>query len=232
MKRNLPLVIIAGMLVIACVATYVLFRSKQASLSAPFREKEVTQPVALASPSPSVNATVASKIPVGVSVTVEEYGDYQCPPCGLLHPELKKIKSEYGASIDFVFRNYPLPTIHKNAVIAAQAAEAARLQDRFWQMHDHLYDHQAEWKDDANPRSIFTKYAQDLGLDAKRFEKDIDGHEVQQRLAQDKQRADSMGVAGTPTIFIEGRQLKVEATNPDGIRKGIDRMLAEKAGHQ
>lgn len=227
--------IIAGVLIMAFVGAFVLFRSKRADRSGPFTKTQTSvtppvNPLASVSRESKVSAEITS--PTDVSVTVEEYGDYQCPPCGLLHPEMKKIKAEYGPRIDFVFRNLPLPTIHKNALIAAQAAEAARLQGRFWEMHDHLYENQNAWKDEANPRPTFAKYAQDLGLDPKRFDRDLDGPEVQQRLAQDTQRANSLGVVGTPTIFIEGRQLKAEVTNGEGIRKGIDKMLALKTGSQ
>src|SRR5215210_3953813 len=97
-------------------------------------------------------------------VTLEEFGDYQCPPCGELHPTLKKLKQEYGGRLNFIFRNLPLTQIHKNALAAAQAAEAARVQNRFWEMHDWLYENQGLWQDDVNPRSIFTKFAADLRL--------------------------------------------------------------------
>lgn len=232
MKRNLPLILIAAVLLGSCVVAFFLYRSKQAALSAPFKAtpSPVTTPSALPSAVAETTPSVPLASPTGVSVTVEEFGDYQCPPCGKLHPELKRIEAEYGARIEFVFRNLPLPTIHKNALVAARAAEAARLQGRFREMHDHLYDNQNAWKDEADPRPTFSKYAQDLGLDVPRFDRDMDGPEVQTRLAQDTQRADSMGVQGTPTILIEGRQLKAEVTTPEGIRKGINRMLAVKGG--
>jgi protein-disulfide isomerase len=167
-----------------------------------------------------------------VSITVEEFGDYQCPPCGHLYPELKSVEADYGNHVKFVFRNLPLPQIHKNALIAAQAAESARLQGRFEQMHDRLYERQDEWNEDANPRSIFIRYAGELGLNTDQFDHDLDGPAVSQRLAGDKKRADSLGVVGTPTVFIEGREMKPEMTNGEGIRKGIDLMLARKAAGQ
>ena len=183
-----------------------------------------------ATPSNTRPTTKETQPTANVSVKVEEFGDYQCPPCGLLHPELKKIEAEYGPRVHFVFHNLPLTTMHKNALSAAQAVEAARLQGWFAQMHDLVYEKQNEWKDEENPRGTFAKYAQRLGLDAKRFVRDMDSPEVQQRLTEDKQRADSLGVNGTPTIFIEGRQLKPEITTGAGIRQGIDLMLARKGG--
>jgi protein-disulfide isomerase len=142
---------------------------------------------------------------------------------------MKKIQQEYGTRINFVFRNLPLPQVHKNAMLAAEAAEAARLQKRFWEMHDRLYETQSSWKDEENPRFTFTNYARELGLDTERFMMDMDGNEVQQRLKEDQQQATSHGIDGTPTVLIEGRQLKFEVTNGEGIRKGIDLMLSRKA---
>src|SRR5258705_2387745 len=118
------------------------------------------------------------KPPEGVVVTLEEFGDYQCPPCGELHPSLKKMKQEFGPNLNFVFRNLPLTAIHKNALVAAQAAEAARVQNKFWEMHDMLYESQELWKDDINPRSIFVKFASDLGLDTARFSRDMQDKQI------------------------------------------------------
>ena len=234
MKRYFPFVIIVVVLVAAIAGASLLFRSQHTSPvggSAPFAATTSVTPAASPAQAPTQAPAQARDLP-NVSVTVEEFGDYQCPPCGLLHPELKKIEAEYSNRINFVFHNLPLTKNHKNALAAAQAAEAARLQNHFWQMHDLIYDNQNGWKDLDDPRPTFTQYARDLGLDVKRFVRDVEGAEVQQRLAEDKQRADAQGVQGTPTILIEGRQLKVEATTPDGIRKGVDAMLAHKAGRQ
>jgi protein-disulfide isomerase len=239
MNRYFPFVIIIAVLLAAIAGATVLFRSKQTGTvgDSPFTVATSSTPAATPTPistqAPAqtpVQTPVQAKDLANVSVTVEEYGDYQCPPCGVLYPELKKIAVEYGNRIDFLFHNFPLTKNHKNALAAAQAAEAARLQDHFWQMHDRIYDNQSVWKDQEDPRPTFTKYARDLGLDLKRFARDLDGPEVQQRIAEDKQRADSLGIEGTPTVLIEGRQLKAEVTTPEGIRRAIDLMLARKAG--
>ena len=234
MRRYVPFVIIIAVLVAAVAVVAVVLRSKkngaEATLFTPTAATPAPSPTQSDTPQPvsSATPTQAKDLP-NVSVTVEEFGDYQCPPCGLLHPELKKIEAEYGNRIDFAFRNFPLTRNHKNAMAAAQAAEAARIQDRFMKMHDLIYENQSAWKDQDDPRPTFVKYARDLGLDMKRFTRDMDGAEVQQRIAADTQRALSLGVQGTPTILIEGQQLKAEVTNPEGIRKGIDVMLAKKA---
>ena len=191
MKRYLPVLIIAGMLIVVAVAAFAMLRSKEAGATGPFTSQSGATPPAV-SPAMATPGPREIKSPSNVSVTLEEYGDYQCPPCGLLHPELKKIKAEYGPRINFVFRNLPLTKMHKNALVAAQAAEAARLQDRFWEMHDLIYENQNVWKDEANPLSTFTKYARDLGLDVKRFGRDMESSEVQQRLAEDTKSAESL----------------------------------------
>ncbi len=206
MKRYLAVLIIAAVLVLAIVAGVILFRSKG--------NNDVAQQPPVESSTPSV-------------VTLEEFGDYQCPPCAQLHPALNEIKQQYGANLNFVFRNLPL-TIHKNALIAAQAAEAARVQNRFWEMHNQLYQNQDAWKDDKNPKARFVKYAGDLGLDTARFEQDLFSEQVRFRLQADLDAAARLGINGTPTILINGRQMKAEATNPEGIRKGIELMMARQ----
>jgi protein-disulfide isomerase len=161
-------------------------------------------------------------------VTLEEFGDYQCPPCGELHPSLKKMKQEFGPNLNFVFRNLPLTMLHKNALAAAQAAEAARMQSRFWEMHDLLYENQDLWKDDINPKSIFWKFAADLGLDTGRFMADMEDKQVNLRIEADRAAAAELGIEGTPTLLIDGRQLRPEVTNADGIRKGIEFTMSHK----
>ena len=221
MQKYRPFLIIAIVLLIAVVGGTRLLRSGRN------RDSFTSTPT-----SPPSTPTVVQpdrKLPPDAVVTLEEFGDYQCPPCGGLHPTLKKLKQELGSNLNFVFRNLPLPTIHKNALAAAQAAEAARVQNRFWEMHDLLYENQDLWKDDINPRAIFLKFAGDLGLDTARFVRDMDDKQVQMRIEADHDAAAQLGITGTPTILIEGRQLRPEVTTPDGIRKGIELMMARKA---
>src|SRR5207302_5987339 len=111
-----------------------------------------------------------------------------CPPCGELYPDLKKIESEYGHQLHFVFHYFPLTGIHKNAMAAARAAEAARLQNKFWEMHDRLYRNQKAWVDEENPRPIFVSYARELGLNADQFQTDMDSNRVEQAIGADMQR--------------------------------------------
>src|SRR4051812_27392174 len=131
MKRYLPLIIIVVVLIVAVGGSFAFFRSKQHETSSAFSGNAT--PVASTAPSTTTPLSTPSPIPkptnlpAGVSVTVEEFGDYQCPPCGRLYPELKTIEQDYGNRVNFTFRNLPLSTMHKNALLAAQAAESARL---------------------------------------------------------------------------------------------------------
>lgn len=160
-------------------------------------------------------------------VTLEEFADFECPPCAAFHSELKNLQAEYGARLRVVFRHYPLET-HQRALDAARAAEAAAAQGRFWEMHDRLYERQDEWARAADARAVFTRYAQDLGLDAARFAKDMDSAEVTERIRLDQERGASIEVDGTPTIFINGRELPSAARNDGGIRATIDAALKGK----
>jgi protein-disulfide isomerase len=109
-------------------------------------------------------------------------------------------------------------------MLAAQSAEAARVQGRFWEMHDVLYENQKLWSEEADPMPIFLRFARELGLDTARFERDLNSAEVKTRIQADQDAAAKQGITGTPTILIDGRRLRVEATTPDGIRKIIEVM--------
>jgi protein-disulfide isomerase len=216
MTNYRPFLIIALVLLVAAAGTALLLKSNQRVDSSRDTNTESSD-------------NAKKNLSADTVVTLEEFGDYQCPPCGQLHPTLKKLKQEYGANLNLVFRNLPLTKIHHNALAAAQAAEAARVQNRFWEMHDLLYENQSLWKDDINPRSIFTKFAADLGLNTTQFVRDLDGQQIQMRIEADEDAAAKQGIDGTPTILINGRQLRAEMTTPDGVRKGIEVMLSAKA---
>jgi protein-disulfide isomerase len=221
MRKYQPFLIIVIVLAAAIVGAFFLLRSSR-------NKNSFTAATANPTSIPS-GAVPARKLPGDAVVTLEEFGDYQCQPCGALHPALKKLKQDFGSNLNFIFRNLPLTTIHKNALTAAQAAEAARVQNRFWEMHDLLYESQDLWKDDINPKTIFIKFAADLGLDTARFARDMADKQVQMRIEADEDAAAQLAINGTPTILIEGREVRPEAATPDGIRKGIELMLARKA---
>src|SRR5581483_10583175 len=97
-------------------------------------------------------------------VTLVEYGDYECPFCGQYYPIVKQVEQEFDQQIHFQFRNFPLVSIHQNAFAGARAAEAAALQNKFWEMHDTLYQNQTQWSQSSDPTTFFNQYAQQLGL--------------------------------------------------------------------
>jgi protein-disulfide isomerase len=235
MKRSLPFIIIAIVLIAGVVAAIVFTRKRGSDDNAGAFVANTPQTTAASSATPQSlpNAPAGLAKPnvkVSSPVVLEEYGDYQCPPCGMLYPVLKEIEHEYGDQLRMVFRHFPLTRIHKNAMMAAQAAEAARNQGKFWEMHDRLYRNQNAWKDLPDARPTFVEYARELGLNVERFSREMDSPEVQQRITSDMQRGSGVGVTGTPTVFIEGQMLRFEATTPDGLRQGINIMLQRKAG--
>ena len=127
-----------------------------------------------------------------------------------------------------VFRNFPLPG-HEHAREAALAAEAAGLQDKFWEMHDTLYREQETWSKAPNARELFESYAGTIGLNVDQFKKDMDSDKVRERIDSDRALADSLGIKVTPTLFINKRPLESQEKSPEGVRAAINAALEEKS---
>jgi protein-disulfide isomerase len=211
MKRYLPFVIIAAVLAAAVGAGFVMFRSSQSQTSTTL------------TPASGSGATPGAAVSKGV-VTIEEFGDYQCPPCGVLHPTLKTLKSEYGARIQIVFRHFPLQ-FHNHALEASYAAAAAGLQGKFWEMHNLLYENQSMWSQVGDFRPILINFAGQIGLDIPRFTRDIDGLEVMSLVRDDTRRGSAAGVNSTPTVFINGQLIPNDNLTIEGLRKEINQRL-------
>lgn len=156
-------------------------------------------------------------------VVIVEFGDYQCPACGVAHFAVKKILEYYQGRVNFVSRQYPLPQ-HKNALIAAEAAEAAGEQGKFWEMNDKLYENQDKWSESDNALDIFARYAKDLGLDVEKFREDVSSKKFEDRINQDKNDGNNLGINATPTFFINGKQLAQPPTY-DNLKTAIDQEL-------
>jgi protein-disulfide isomerase len=137
--------------------------------------------------------------PLDAPVTLVEYGDYQCPSCGQAYPILKRIQQDMGNALRFVFRNFPITASHPQAEHAAEVAESAGAQDQFWEMHDALYENQ-----DALDDSSLLGYAQALGLDVGRIERELAEHRYRPRVRDDFRSGARSGVNGTPTFFVNG----------------------------
>src|SRR4051812_40703786 len=133
------------------------------------------------------------------SITVIEFGDFECPYCGQAEPVARSLLADHD--LRFVWRHLPLTDVHPAAQLAAEAAEAAAAQGRFWEMHDHLLEHQ----DELAPADL-VRHAADLGLDVDRFRDDLKRHVHANRIAQDVESADVSGATGTPTFFVNGQR--------------------------
>jgi protein-disulfide isomerase len=137
--------------------------------------------------------------PVNAPATLVEYGDFECPYCGEAYPIVKEIQRRMGNRLRLVFRNFPLGQAHPHAEHAAETAEAAAAQGRFWPMHDYLFEHQRALDDDH-----LAQYAAALGLDSDRFEREMAAHAYAARVREDFLSGVRSGVNGTPTFFING----------------------------
>lgn len=160
-------------------------------------------------------------------VTIIEYSDFQCPACAAYYPITKKILETNGAKVQFVYRYFPLQSLHPNALNAAQAGEAAGKQNKFWEMHDLLFERQKEWSDEKNVRDIFARYARELGLNVENFIADFANSASKDRIERDYQNGVQAGVEGTPTFFVNGAKID----NPrsyDEFQKLIDAVVAKK----
>ncbi|HEY2273046.1 MAG TPA: DsbA family protein [Jatrophihabitantaceae bacterium] len=137
--------------------------------------------------------------PAKATITVIEFGDFECPYCGRAEPVVRDLLAE--TDVRYVWRHLPLTDVHPQAQLAAEAAEAAAAQDAFWPMHDLLLEHQ-----DHLRFADLVRYAADLGLDVDRFEDELKRRSHETRIAQDVESADLSGVSGTPTFFVNGQR--------------------------
>lgn len=147
-----------------------------------------------------VSARDHAQGPVEAPVTLVEYGDFQCPSCGQAYDVVKNLQEHFGSKLRFVYREYPLP-MHPMAEPAAEAAEFAAKNGKFWPMHDGLYEGQSELSED-----FFVQLAGKLKLDGKALAQSLDAGEFGDRVDEDVESGDDSGVTGTPTFFINGEQ--------------------------
>ena len=220
MKRYLPFVIV----VVVALATFgsgaILYRAKRPQL----RNLPENQSVPAKGDQQSAHIRGNPDAPV----TLEEFGDFQCPPCGQFAGFVEELLKEYDPRLRVVFRNLPLPG-HEHAREAALAAEAAGFQGKFWEMHDTLYREQETWSKAPNVRELFESYAGTIGLDLDQFKKDMDGDKARERVDSDHALADSLGIKMTPTLFINNRPVDPKDKNPEGVRAEIKAALEEKS---
>lgn len=162
-------------------------------------------------------------------VTIVEFGDYQCPACAAAAPEVKAVLEQFKDNKDFnfVFRNFPLDSIHPNAHISAEAAEAAGAQGKFWEMNEILYARQAEWETSQSPLDIFVRYAQEISVpNIDEFKSAVEQRRYADIINTDYKDGQSVGVNSTPTFFVNGvKQAKV--LQRDELKALIEAELAK-----
>ncbi len=158
-------------------------------------------------------------------VTIVEYGDFQCPSCGAYFPILQQVKAKYGDDITFQFRNFPLTQIHQNAMAGHRAAEAASKQNKFWEMHDMLYERQSSWSSATNASLIMENYATELGLNLDQFKADYQSATVNSTINADISAGEALKITGTPTFFVNGEKLDNPGPTLDNFTKIIDEAI-------
>lgn len=139
-------------------------------------------------------------------VTLVEYSDFECPACGAYAPVVKQLAADYADQMSFVYRHFPLPQ-HLGARPAAHAAEAAGKQGKFFEMHDLIFARKNEWSTARSYEDTFKQYATELGLDVAQFEADMKSDAVAEKVEIDRQSGNKSGVRGTPTFFLNGKQI-------------------------
>ena len=151
------------------------------------------------------------------SVTLVEYGDYECPHCGRAYWIVKKVQEKMGDRLRFVFRNFPLTQAHPNALRAAEAAEIAATQDKFWEMHNRLYENQNALDDES-----LIGYAKGIGLNVEKFTEDLRSDTFEEKVRADFMGGVESGVNGTPTFFINGVRFN-ESWDYETLLKALER---------
>lgn len=163
-------------------------------------------------------------------VTLIEYGDFQCPSCGQYYPILKSLEETYKDQVSFVFRHFPLRSIHPNAQAAALAAEAAGKQGKFFEMHDKLFETQNVWGQVAtNQQSLFEGYAQELGLNIEQFKNDYKSSDTANRINRDISSGSQFNISGTPTFILNGEKIESPA-GLDEFKKVLDDAIKKAGG--
>lgn len=214
MRRYLPFIIVGAVAVILAGSLTMLYRARRLP----------TPTAGTAKDEPGLHVRGENSAPV----TLEEFGDFECPPCGKIADILLQVEKNYGSNLRVIFRQFPLE-MHPHARPAAWASEAAHLQNKFWEMHDLLYREQAVWSKSPDVPGLFKEYARKIGLDVERFEKDMASTEVRARVDADQKLGLSRGVTSTPTLFINNTVLPATSLNPPAIHAAIDEALKPKA---
>lgn len=162
------------------------------------------------------------------NITIVEYGDYQCPVCGVYYSPVKQVEEKYNKEVRFQFRNLPLVTLHPNAFAAARAAEAAGFQNKYFEMHDKLYENQNAWSDSNSPIKIFQAYAKEIGLNMTQYNSDYSSGKVNDAINADVDAFKKTGEQmATPTFFINGKHIdNSDLTDPKTGAPSVEQFSA------
>lgn len=229
-KSNLPILIIAGVLLAAMIVGWYLITRPQTPAASNANKA--------ANSAAKKNTTIPPDAPKGAqpptqagspaaAVVLEEFADFQCGSCASVNPTMNEVKSIYGSRINFIFRHFPL-SVHDKAYDAAVAAEAAGMQGKFWDMQNQLFTNQAVWSRSDTYKQAFKEYAQRIGLDVEKWENDMLGIAAKSRVDEDLKRGRAIGVDGTPSLYINGTLVPFnEMRNIQSMRALIDAELAK-----
>lgn len=218
MRRYLPfiIVVVVGLATLATGA--ILYRTKRPALLTISKElapkKNDVEPIHI-------------RGHADAPVTLEEFGDFQCPPCGALSGPIKQLEHDFDPHLRVIFHHFPLVN-HQHARAAAFAAEAAGVQGHFWEMHDLLYREQAVWSKATDVQPLLNSYAGMLGLNVDQFKKDMESDSVKARVDLDQKRGTALGVQNTPTIFLNNRAIAPADLAPDRLRAAVTEAVKAK----
>lgn len=234
-NNNLPFGIIAVVAIAAIIGTLLYLRSAGPGTASNTNANRTQANNAQKNTNMLANATPGaqpawSRGPATAPVTIEEFADFECPSCANFEPTIRQIKTIYGDRVRVIFRHFPLTQIHQKAYDASRAAEAAGMQNKFWEMHDLLYDKQKDWTVSSDHRAQFAEYAKQLGLDVDKFKTDMLGMVTAQRVDADKKRGETARIMSTPSAFINGRPLDfaTEMSNTEAMRRAVEAALQGK----
>ena len=218
MKRFLPFIIIAFVGLVTVGGGAFIYRAKTQSANATGKTTPAEEDAG--------DSSLHVRGPRSAPVTLEIYGDFQCPPCATSSIAIDELQKQYAGKMRVVFHEFPLE-MHQHAMEAAMAAEAAGIQGKFWEMHDMLYQHQSDWSKLSNVRNLFESYADSIKIDVARFRADCQAADLRARIMVDGKFGEARGVKNTPTIFVNGTLGKAPFTK-DRLREAIDGALATR----
>lgn len=153
-------------------------------------------------------------------VEILKYSDFQCPACRNVVPMEEQLESEFGDMVEITYKHFPLSGFQFSR-LAAHSTEAAREQGKFREMHDLIFEHQAEWSR-GNAREIFESYAEQLNLDMEQFREDVESEEIAARVERDRQEGMRRMVNSTPTFFVNGRKLQQNPQNYEQFKSIVE----------